>query len=85
VIARLLLAVSLVLLVAAPAPALAGSVHIEIAEELAAHADDEAAPPLAAACAPSRARAPHRAPSEEIVPRGPVLARVFRPPRPPSA
>ena len=83
VIARFLLAVSLVLLVAAPAEALAGSVQIEIlVEEPAPPADEDAAAPQASVHAASRDGAARPAPSEVVVPTGLALARIFRPPRP---
>jgi hypothetical protein len=84
VIARLLLAVSLVLLVAAPGPALAEvaqAAQIELADEPAPLADDEAVTPPAAARATARACAARPSPPEEPPPPRLARSRIFRPPR----
>jgi hypothetical protein len=82
VIARIMLAIALVLLVAAPAQALAGSVHFELVEEPAPAADDETAAPFVSAHAAPCASAIRPPASEDIVTTAPVLAGIFRPPRP---
>ncbi len=84
-ISRIVLAVALVLLVAAPAPALDGAVQIEIVEEPAPLADDEAVTTRAAVRATSRLHAAGVTPSEDLAAPGPALTRVFRPPRSPRA
>lgn len=81
-IARLVLAVSLVLLVAAPEAQPVGSVHVEIVETAAPLANDEAMDPLPAPHAPVGTRAARPPRSSEAAPPGPALARIFRPPRP---
>jgi hypothetical protein len=84
VLAQIVLAVSLVLLVAAPAPAAGGSAQpaqIELLDEAAPFAEEEAVAAPAAAHAASHACAASRHSSAEIVPPGPALARIFRPPR----
>jgi hypothetical protein len=81
VIARIVLVLSLVLLVAAPAGALAGSVQIELVEDAASAADDEAVAPIALAHAASPASHLRQDRSEEIAPAAPAIGRVFRPPR----
>lgn len=77
-----MLAIALVLLIAAPGPMLAGSVHIELAEEPAPVADDETAAPFVSAHAAPCTSAQHPPTSEEIARAAPVLAGIFRPPRP---
>jgi hypothetical protein len=84
VIVRILVAVSLVLLAAAPASALAGSAppaQVELVEQPAPVTDDEAVAPRACALAVPLTCAASPPPSEEIAPSGPALARLFRPPR----
>ena len=84
-IARILLAVSLVLLVAAPAPALAGSMHFEQVEEAGSLVDDEATEQVVPAYAVARPPAARPPRSEAAAPTGPALDRIFRPPRPTPA
>jgi hypothetical protein len=81
VISRIVLAVALVLLVAAPALALAEAVHIELAEE-PSPADDEVVAPLTVPQATARPPAARPPRSEGLAAPGPGTARVFRPPRP---
>jgi hypothetical protein len=80
VISRIVLAVALVLLVAAPAPALADAVQIELAEE-PSPPDDEVVALFTAPHAAAGPRAARPARSEELAGSGPGMAGVFRPPR----
>lgn len=80
-ISRIVLAVALVLLVAAPAPALAEAVQIELAEE-PTPPDDEVVAPFTGPHGGARQRAPRPARSEDLAAPGPGMAGVFRPPRP---
>lgn len=85
-IARIVLVVSLVLLAAAPGSALAGtapSADLQLLEQVAPTADDDAAVPVPAALAVAPACAGVcPAPSGELALPRPALARIFRPPRP---
>ncbi|HSK05009.1 MAG TPA: hypothetical protein VK932_27360 [Kofleriaceae bacterium] len=80
-ISRIVLAMALVLLVAAPAPALAEALHIELAEE-PSPADDEVVAPFTVPRAVAPLPAVRGARSEELAAPGPGTAGVFRPPRP---
>lgn len=85
VIARIVLAVSLVLLVAAPAAWAAGAAApapIELVDDGAPLADDAAVAPCAPVlAAAARAAAVRPPPFEEIALPRPAPARIFRPPR----
>jgi len=91
VIARILIAVSVALLIAAAAPSASGgappapSAQIELVDVGAPLADDEAVTPCVLPPAASRACAAPRAPAGQLPPPQPMLARVFRPPRTPLA
>jgi hypothetical protein len=81
VIARIVLAASLVLLVAAPEAWAAGPAPIELLDEGAPQADDDAVAPCAPVLAAAPAAAVRPPPFEEIALPRPALARIFRPPR----
>jgi len=81
VIARIVLAVSLVLLVAAPEAWAAGPAPIELVDEGAPPADDDAVAPCAPVPAAARAVAVRPPPFEATALPRPAPARIFRPPR----
>jgi len=84
VIARIVLVASLALLAVAQGPALgepAQPAQLELVEQAAPPAEEEAVATFAFALAASRARAACPQSSEEIASPGPALARIFRPPR----
>jgi hypothetical protein len=85
VIARIFLALSLVLLVAAPAAMVAEAALVELAEEPPPLLDEEAGVSQAPGAGALRDRATHRASSEGSAPPQGAIAQVFRPPRPPVA
>ena len=82
VIARIFLALSLVLLIAAPAAMAIDAALVELAEEPPPLADEEAVVSQAPAAAAPRDRAEHRPSSEVSDPPQGAIAQVFRPPRP---
>jgi hypothetical protein len=88
VIARILVIFSLMLLVAAPASELAGTAAaapaalLELADEPAPLADDDAVAPPAAAPDAWRARGARPAAGAAVPPAPRALTQIFRPPRP---
>jgi hypothetical protein len=85
VIARILIALSLMLLVAAPASGLAGAApaaQLELADEPVPVADEEGAAPHDATRGASRACLACPAAYENAPPPSRVHTRIFRPPRP---